>query len=154
MGRGLGKTNMSTEELKEAKRERDANRYALNKKTITKTNYHLAKNATKITCGCGGHYKDLTKNKNSHELTPKHSLWEEEQRLQIHKLIIKKYDVCNTIEDANNKLLSLYELNDKYRATEREVFLPKLIITLNKMEDKKVIIKVKKKIKLKLINPK
>ena len=154
MGRGLGKTNMSSEELKEAKRERDANRYALNKKTITKTNYHLAKNAIKITCGCGGHYKDLTKNKNSHELTPKHSLWEEEQRLQIHKLIIKKYDVCNTIEDANNKLLSLYELNDKYRATEREVFLPKLIITLNKMEDKKVIIKVKKKIKLKLINPK
>ena len=154
MGRGLGKTNMSTEELKEAKRERDANRYALNKKAITKTNYHLAKNAISITCGCGGHYKDLTKNKNSHELTPKHSLWEEEQRLQIHKLIIKKYDVCNTIEDANNKLLSLYELNDKYRATEREVFLPKLIITLNKMEDKKVIIKVKKKIKLKLINPK
>ena len=50
MGRGLGKTNMSTEELKEAKRERDANRYALNKKTITKTNYHLAKNAISITC--------------------------------------------------------------------------------------------------------
>ena len=145
MGRGLGKTNMSTEELKEAKRERDANRYALNKKAITKTNYHLAKNATKITCGCGGHYKDLTKNKNSHELTPKHSLWETEQSLQIHKLIIKKDTVCNTIEDANIKLLSLYELNDKYRATEREVFLPKLIITLNKMDDKKVIIKVKKK---------
>ena len=150
MGRGLGKTNMSTEELKEAKRERDANRYALNKKAITKTNYHLAKNATKITCGCGGHYKDLTKNKNSHELTPKHSLWETEQSLQIHKLIIKKYTVCNTIEDANIKLLSLYELNDKYKTTERERFLPSLVITLNKMEDKKV----KKKIKLKLINPK
>jgi hypothetical protein len=150
MGRGLGKTNMSIEELKEAKRERDANRYALNKKAITKTNYHLAKNAISITCGCGGHYKDLTKNKNSHELTPKHSLWETEQRLQIHKLIIKKDTVCNTIEDANIKLLSIYEVNDKYKTTERERFLPSLVITLNKMEDKKV----KKKIKLKLINPK
>ena len=123
MGRGLGKTNMSTEELKEAKRERDANRYALNKKAITKTNYHLAKNAITITCGCGGHYKDLTKNKNSHVNTPKHILWEEEERLQIRKRIIDKYEECNTIEEANNKLLSIYELNDKYRAGERLLFL-------------------------------
>ena len=123
MGRNPGKNNMTIEMLKEQKRKRDAARYALKKDKITEANHLAVKNAANITCGCGGHYKDLTKNKNSHVNTPKHILWEEEERLQIRKRIIDKYEECNTIEEANNKLLSIYELNDKYRAGERLLFL-------------------------------
>ena len=123
MGRKPGINNMTIEMLKEQKRKRDAARYALKKDKIRETNYLAAKNAAKITCGCGGHYKDLSKNKYIHVNTKQHILWEEEERLQIRKRIIDKYDECNTIEEANNKLLSIYELNDKYRAGERLSFL-------------------------------
>ena len=173
MGRGAGKNNMSIAELKEAKRERDADRYySQDRKLLKKQNYHKTQNALTINCGCGGHYKDLTKNKSSHCLTPKHSLWEVEQELNVDELVMSKYKNCKTIEDAHNKLITIYIDNDKYKATERECILPKIITALKNMPDatpppplppppKKIKLKIKmpdatppppppKKIKLKL----
>ena len=123
VGRKAGKNTMTIEMIKEQKRKRDAARYARNKDKWTQERYIAAKNTTNITCGCGGHYKDLSRNKYTHVKTKKHILWEEEERLQIRKHIIDKYEECNTIEEANNKLMSIYELNGKYRAAERLLFL-------------------------------
>ena len=135
MGRGAGKDNKSIAELKENKRERDADRYARDRKSIQKQSYERAKTALTINCGCGGHYKDLTKNKNSHFLTPKHSLWEVEQELNVDELVMSKYKNCKTIEDAHNKLITIYIDNDKYKATECERILPKIIKALKNMPD-------------------
>ena len=170
MGRGLGLHNMSIEELKEAKRERDQERYTRDRKLIQKQNHLKAKNALTINCPCGGHYKDLTKNKNSHTQTPKHTLWEEEQEINIHEVVMSKYAHCKTIEDAHNKLITLYEDNGKYKALDRLAFLAKLMRALQKKPDatppppptppptppppKKIKIKIKKlKLKLKTSEP-
>lgn len=133
MGRGLGLHNKSIEELKEAKRERDLEHYANNRKSIQKQNYERSKTALIINCACGGHYKDISKNKSSHLLTPKHSLWQEEQDCGIYELLMSKYTDCITIEDARNKLIMLYEKNCKYKAIDREVSLPKLIRALKQL---------------------
>ena len=154
MGRGAGKNNMSIAELKEAKRERDQERYySQDRKLLKKQNYLKTQNALTINCGCGGYYKDLTKNKNSHLQTPKHSLWELEQELNADELVMSKYKNCKTIEDAHNKLINIYIDNDKYKTSEREGILPKIIMALKKMPDATPPPPPPKKIKLKLKMP-
>jgi predicted secreted acid phosphatase len=79
MGRKAGKNNMTIEMLKEQKRKRDAVRYILNKDKLKEERDTAVKNAAKITCGCGGHYKDYSKNKYIHVNTKKHKMWEQTQ---------------------------------------------------------------------------
>tara|TARA_R110002049_G_scaffold40513_2_gene123243 strand:+ start:248 stop:706 length:459 start_codon:yes stop_codon:yes gene_type:complete len=148
MGRGEGKHNMSVAELKEKKAERDADRYARNKKNIQRQNHILKMNAKTITCDCGGLYKDIKQNKYSHFGSQQHSLWEEEDDKQVKQLICKKIKDVNTLEEAQTKLTNLYLDADKYSYIQKECHLPKIIRALNRLPDKPPIIKIKKKLKI------
>ena len=138
MGRGLGKNNMSEEELKVKKRERDLNSYHRNKHKTQKERAKLLLTAKTITCGCGGTYKDVIQNKNSHERTQRHSLWDEEERTQVRELICKKVNKVNTIEEAQLKLNEVYFNKERYTLAQKEGYIPTLVNRLNKMADKVV----------------
>ena len=136
MGRGPGKNNMSEEELRVAKRERDLASYHRNKHKSQKAKALKLLTAKTINCGCGGTYRDILQNKQSHFLTQRHSLWDEEERLQIRGLIIKKVKDINTLEEAQTKLNEVYYNAERYTLAQKEGYIPKLLTRLNKMEDK------------------
>lgn len=133
MGRGEGKNNMSVAELKEKKAERDAERYARNKKNIQRQNHILKMNAKTITCECGGSYKDIKQNKYAHYGSQQHSLWDEEEEKQVKQLICKKIKNVNTLEEAQAKLTNLYLDAEKYTYTQKECYIPKLLKALNRV---------------------
>mgnify|MGYP003651464947 CR=1 FL=1 len=138
MGRGLGKNNMSEGELKEAKARRDKKFYEAHQAENKKKRALAIYNAKTITCGCGGTYKDVIQNKNSHERTQRHSLWDEEERTQVRELICKKVNKVNTIEEAQLKLNEVYFNKERYTLAQKEGYIPTLVNRLNKMADKVV----------------
>ncbi len=138
MGRGLGRNNMSAEELKEAKAKRDKTYYEKHLAENKKKRALLVLNAETINCGCGGTYKDIIQNKNSHFITHRHSLWDEEEEKQVKELICKKCEGINTIEEAQSKLDIVYINAERYTFTQKECYIPKLLRRLNKMPDKVV----------------
>tara|TARA_R110002050_G_scaffold219258_1_gene355193 strand:+ start:88 stop:597 length:510 start_codon:yes stop_codon:yes gene_type:complete len=135
MGRGLGLNNMSKEELRLAKRERDLASYHKNKHIKQKERALLLLTCENITCPCGGTYKDIIQNKNSHFLTQRHSLWDEEERLGVRDLICKKVKNTTTTEEAQKELDIIYVNNSKYKLAQKEGFLPSLVKHLNKKPD-------------------
>ena len=136
MGRGPGKNNMSEEELRVAKRERDLASYHRNKHKSQKAKALKLLTAKTINCGCGGTYRDILQNKQSHFLTQRHSLWDEEERLQVRETIIKKVKGINTLEEAQTKLNEIYYNAERYTLAQKEGHIPTLRTRLNKMEDK------------------
>jgi len=154
MPRGAGLHNMSEEQLKQNKRERDLKSYHKNKDRRRKAQELLKRNAKTITCGCGGTYKDISQWKNSHERTGKHQLWDEEEEKGLRPLICRKINSVNTLEEAQTELDNLYFKNEKFTYINKELFIPKLVRHFNKMPDKekpkpkpkKLIIKRKLKI--------
>ena len=148
MGRGLGKNNMSEEELKVAKRERDLASYHKNKHKTQKARALKLLTAKTINCGCGGNYKDIIQNKQSHCSTQRHSLWDEEERLQVRETIIKKVKGINTLEEAQTKLNEIYYNAGRYTLAQKEGHLPTLLTRLNKIVVKITKIKIKKKLNI------
>ena len=138
MGRGPGRNNKSEEELRVKKRERDLASYYNNKHKTQKERALKLLTAKTITCGCGGTYKDIIQNKNSHERTQRHSLWEEEEKHQVRELICKKVNKVNTIEEAQTKLNEVYFNKERYTLAQKEGYIPTLLKRLNKMADKVV----------------
>tara|TARA_R100000541_G_scaffold34127_2_gene42590 strand:+ start:2937 stop:3422 length:486 start_codon:yes stop_codon:yes gene_type:complete len=127
---------MSAEELKITKRERDLASYHKNKHLIQRKRALLLLTCDTINCPCGGTYKDIIQNRNSHFLTQRHSLWDEETEKGVRELIIKKFSNINTIEEAQSKLDIEYINNQRYSLAQKEGFIPRLLIRLNKMPDK------------------
>ena len=138
MGRGLGRNNLSEDKLKEAKAKRDKKYYEAHLAENKKKRALLVFNAETINCGCGGNYKDIVQNRNSHFLTHRHSLWDEEEEKQVKELICKKVKGINTIEEAQSKLDVVYLNAERYTYLQKECYIPKLLIRLNKMADKVV----------------
>ena len=66
---------------------------------------------------------------------------------------MSKYKNCKTIEEAHNKLINIYIDNDKYKTSERECILPKIIKALKNMSDATPPPPPPKKLKLKLKMP-
>ena len=161
MGRGLGRNNMNEEELKIAKAKRDKKYYEAHLAENKKKRALLVFNAETINCGCGGTYKNIVQNRNSHFLTHRHSLWDEEEEKQVKQLICKKVKGINTIEEAQSKFNK-----ERYTLAQKEGYIPTLLNRLNKMADKVVEppppppppppkpkkLKLKIKRKLKIIN--
>ena len=136
MGRGKHNNTMSEEQLKEAKARRDKAYYERHRKDKQRA-FQLAKmNAPTITCGCGGTYKDVPQLKCSHLRTQRHSLYDEEERLQIRQLICKKVKGVNTLAEAQTKLDEIYFNKERYNYSQKEGYLPTLVKRLNKIEDK------------------
>jgi len=155
MGRGPGKNNMSEEQLKANKRERDLKSWHNNKHKQQKKRAELLLNAKIITCGCGKQYKDIIQNKNSHERTQRHSLWDEEETHKVRELICRKVNNINTLEEAQTKLDEVYLNAERYNFAQKEGYIPTLLRRLNKIEDKPIDpLKPKPKIKRLVIKKK
>jgi len=151
MGRGPGKNNMSVAELKKAKAERDARFYEKNRDEVKEKYYLAKKNAATIMCGCGATYKDTPQLRNSHFTTQRHSLWDEEERLGVKKLMCKKIVGINNTEEAQVKLDDIYYDAKRFNYAQKEGYLPKLMRSLNKLEDKPIKKKLVIKKKLNII---
>jgi len=138
MGRGPGKNNMSVAELKAAKAKRDARFYEKNRDEVKEKYYLAKKNAATIMCSCGGRYKDIPQLKNTHFSTQQHSLWDEEEKLCVRELMCKKIQGINTTEEAQAKLDDMYFDAKRFNYAQKEGHLPKLMRSLNKLEDKPI----------------
>ena len=153
MGRGFGTNNMTEGELKKAKAQRDKKFYDAHRDENKKARALKLLNAKTITCGCGGTYKDIIQNKNSHYSTQKHELYDHEEDNQIRQLILKKVNGVNTIEEAQTKLNEVYFNAECYTITQKTNYVIKLLKRLNKIADKIAkITKIKIKRKLNIID--
>ena len=136
MGRGPGKNNKTKEQLKEAKARRDAKFYEKNAPAIKKKNELAKLNAVTINCGCGVPYKDTSQVRKSHFSTQRHSLWDEEERVGVRQLICKKVKSVNTLAEAQARLDLVYFNADRFSYAQKEGYIPKLLVRLNKIADK------------------
>ena len=148
MGRGFGTKNMTECELKKAKAKRDKKFYEANRDENRKARALKLLNAKTITCGCGGTYKDIIQNKQSHYSTQKHELYDHEEDNQVRQLILKKVKGINTIEEAQTKLNEVYYNAECYITTEKINYVAKLLKRLNKIADKPPKIKIRKKLNI------
>jgi len=136
MGRGAGKNNLSKEELRDNKRERDAANYQRKRTEITRKNALAQIAAPIIACPCGLTYKNYKEGKRSHYKTHKHELWEEETEQGLVPLVCQKIKQANNTETARLFINNHYLDNNKFSAAEKMGYVAKFVRLLNKLPDK------------------
>jgi len=109
MGRGLGKHNLSAEELRERKNTRNNEYYNQNFERLRLEERKKRAKVGHISCGCGGSYLNLPAQERRHFDTAKHQLYENE--LQVIELLNK---LGFDDDEAITKINELCIKHDKY----------------------------------------
>ncbi len=114
MGRGKGKHNLTDEELRKRKNERNKEYYDNNLERLRREDRQRRAKAEHISCGCGGSYTDLPAERMRHFGSFKHQLYENELKA-IELLNILDFDDDRAITKINELCIK----HDKYTTLEK-----------------------------------